>query len=222
MITALIKIKIYSLFLIIPLLNCTSLNHNTKHHNKVITTIELQQLIQSGRYCNRNIDVNGDGIIDVILFNKPFVSLDSLGCKNENFKYFGDTMYFFTKLKNDTYQLVFSGYNFSEDGGFQTQDIIPTNDSNCLFYIYTRYPQGDFTAKHFVKFTQNNWILEFTEYQFFDKKNNSDFLIKYTCKVEQNINLSKLGNDTPITSFNYIPDEAVRDRVCDTITIPIK
>jgi len=212
MINVLIKrnslIFIFSLFLV----HCKTNPQSTKIINKDI----IDKMIHSGRYNTCNLDIDSDGKLDLILYNKPFFTFND---NVEGLVYYGDTMYFFKQIDNTDFLRVFVGWNFCEDGGFQITGIFPAKNTNENFYIETKFPKGDFKALHYVKYQKpNKWILSRTEY-YINYNINEKLAKKCICNLPQNISLNEFRNDTLSKPFNYLPINIEKNSLCECSTI---
>ena len=182
------KIIILSTLLIFSIINI----HADELYNKLI--------LNNSSYFHINIDINKDGILDKVISSKP---------------YEGDELYFFEK-QNDTYNLVFKGENFSEDGGNIISEIKPSNSENYSLRIITSFPDRGYShVNYFIKYKNNTWyldkVLHSVGYRFdYDKR--LDTCIRYP-----NIKLIDINSWEPFG----LPDENERDLKC-TINFEIR
>ncbi|ASA56967.1 tetratricopeptide repeat protein [Vibrio gazogenes] len=153
-------------------------------------------------YETKEIDVNFDGILDYVVYSKPFM---------------GDELYFFVN-RDKKYYLSLKGYNFSQDGGYIMTGIYPVLNKNNRLVIKTSFPgSGNSKINYFVFFKNNEYYLEKTIYTVgysFDDDRRVD-----VCTVNQNIKLKKLYSNSSM-HINQIPDESDRDDKC-TISFDI-
>lgn len=119
-------------------------------------------------------------------------------------RYMGDRLFFFINKKK-----VLETRNFSEDGGFVINRILPMK-KDAVIKIETSFPdRGDSGAVHYIDFKNNKWILTKTMYyvNYWDKR-----AIECKCWVVQNISLKKLADsDINIKEF---PAEKERKKKC--------
>lgn len=145
----------------------------------------------------RNIDINKDGFKDKIFSNK---------------KNLGDNLILFLNNGKSEYKHIINSYNFSQDGGFVIDDIIPINSpsSQEVFYISTYFEGSDGARRNnYVVYENGKWLLTKSIYITSNWRENPN--IEYYCEVKQNINL--IDKDIR-DKLKPIPDESIRDKVC--------
>ncbi|MEI8631551.1 tetratricopeptide repeat protein [Vibrio sp. PP-XX7] len=147
-------------------------------------------------YEKKDIDINFDGVLDYVVYSKPFM---------------GDELYFFIN-KNNKYYLSLKGYNFSQDGGYIMTGIYPASDRSNRINIRTSFPgSGNSKIDYLISYKNNKYYLDETIYTVgysFDDDRRVD-----VCTVKQNIDLQHLYLSSSITLHN-IPDEDERDDKC--------
>lgn len=159
-----------------------------------ITNKELVFYLRNDSYFAKEIDVNNDEELDMVVSNKP---------------YEGDELIIFLK-KNDSYELALKTINFSEDGGNQIKDI--TQDKNG-FVVLTSFPdRGLFESHFYISFVKDHWELKNTIYKTASGVDENSFV--YICDVKQGIDIS----DTQLLDkMHTIPDEADREKSCKKV-----
>lgn len=159
-----------------------------------ITNKELGFYLRSESYFTKEIDVNNDKVLDMIVSSKP---------------YEGEELIIFLK-KNDSYELALKSINFSEDGGNQITDI--KQDKNG-FVILTAFPdRGYFESNYYISFVNNHWDLTHTIYKTASGVDEDSFI--YVCDVKQGVDISDTDG---LYNLNTVPDEADREKSCKKV-----
>lgn len=202
-------IIIFSIFILsLFFINCKTNSQSTS----IINKDTIDKMIHTGRYKTCNVDINSDGKLDLILYNKPFFSFND---DEAGLMFYGDTMYFFKRINDTAFLKVFEGWNFCEDGGFQITGIFPTENADENFYIETRFPKGEFKALHYIKYQKpNDWILARTQY-IVNYHVNEKIERNCICNLPQNININDFRNETLSKPFNYLPTDIDKDSFCE-------
>ncbi len=156
-----------------------------------ITTYNLSDYLENEHFFTKNIDINNDGIKDIIVSAEP---------------YQGDELILFVNTEKD-YQFVLKTTNFSQDGGNQIADIMQEEGG---FVIKTVFLDGGFyEIYHHIIFDNDRWLLSNTVYKT-ESSNQEDAFI-YVCDVVQGLDLA----DTYLLdNVKWIPNEEERERLC--------
>nr|WP_320118105.1 tetratricopeptide repeat protein [uncultured Marinifilum sp.] len=95
-----------------------------------------------------NIDINFDGIMDKVIYSKPYA---------------GNDLLFFQENKGKYIQVLSVG-NFSEDGGKIIDTITSVNQDSIIMAIKTLFPdRGTDITTYYIKYCNvNNWVLVYS------------------------------------------------------------
>lgn len=140
----------------------------------------------TANFASKKVDLNLDGKMDIIFYNKW----------NQ-----GDDMYFFIN-DGKSYKLALKTINFNSDGSYKIEKIEPikNNKDKIILKIHTlSYSKEDIKAIHFISYKMNHWYLQKTQYNAVIVDPVTDKLVSYKCLFKEN---TLLSHDINFEMFN--------------------
>lgn len=170
------------------------LKTDLKSHEETDELNDWTGYTNNDAYFVREIDVNGDDLLDKVVSNRA----------NQ-----GDQLLVYLAT-NDGFKLDLTSTNFSADGGCQIVDIQKNTEANGFILSLAFMGGGFLQEEYYVTFHNNaNWELTHTIYR--TKSGNHEGAVIYECNVAQGFDMTE---PDLLFKLKSIPEEEERAKRC--------